>query len=150
DTYTSITMLTEARKVSDWFDLDIGVTIDAHAIPFAEMFTAHATEQSHLMVNDRSYFSLDHHDFDTLRELLALAAALDGFTPENPQISRYQTALYENLEELADETAEDPAWADLMAGLREIDTIAEVDVPTTLNADLRPYQVEGFRWLTFL
>src|SRR5699024_10437217 len=61
-----------------------------------------------------------------------------------------QTALYEDLEELADETAEDPAWADLMAGLREIDTIAEVDVPTTLNADLRPYQVEGFRWLTFL
>src|SRR5699024_303277 len=66
------------------------------------------------------------------------------------QISRYQAALYEDLEELADETAEDPAWADLMAGLREIDTIAEVDVPTTLNADLRPYQVEGFRWLTFL
>src|SRR5699024_10737996 len=40
-----------------------------------------------------------HHAFDALRELLAEAAALDGFTPENPQISRYQTALYEDLEE---------------------------------------------------
>src|SRR5699024_10010358 len=46
--------------------------------------------------------------------------------------------------------AEDPAWADLIAGLREIDTIADVEVPATVNADLRPYQVEGFRWLTFL
>jgi superfamily II DNA or RNA helicase len=150
DADPSITMRTEARDDSDWFDLGIDVTIDGHEIPFAELFTALATEQSHLLLNDGSYFSLDHHAFDTLRELLAEAAALDGFTPENPQISRYQTALYEDLEELADETAEDPAWADLMAGLREIDTIAEVDVPTTLNADLRPYQVEGFRWLTFL
>src|SRR5699024_12451533 len=105
-------------------------------------------EQSHLLLNDGSYFSLDHHAFDTLRELLAEAAALDGFTPENPQISPYQTELYEDLEELADETAEAPAWADLMAGPREIDTIAEDDVATTLNMGPRTYQVEGSRCLT--
>src|SRR5699024_11310370 len=81
---------------------------------------------------------------------LAEAAALDGLAPEHPQIGRSQAALYGDLEEPADEPAEDPAWADLMAGLREIDTNSEVDVPPTLNADLRPYQVEGFRWLTFL
>src|SRR5699024_10780986 len=150
DADPSITMRTEARDDSDWFDLGIDVTIDGHEIPFAELFTALATEQTHLLLNDASHFSLDHHAFDTLRELPAEAAARDGFTPENTQISRYQAALYEDLEELADETAEDPAWADLMAGLREIDTISEVDVPPTLNADLRPYQVEGFRWLTFL
>src|SRR5699024_12812258 len=87
---------------------------------------------------------------DPLSDHLSVAAARYGLSPGIPQISCYQTALYEDLEELADETAEAPAWADLMARLREIDTIAEVDVPTTLNADLRPYQVEGFRWLTFL
>src|SRR5699024_14782 len=76
DADPSITMRTEARDDSDWFDLGIDVTIDGHEIPFAELFTALATEQTHLLLNDGSYFSLDHHAFDTLRELLAEAAAL--------------------------------------------------------------------------
>src|SRR5699024_1238411 len=125
DADPSITMRTEARDDSDWFDLGIDVPIDGHEIPFAELFTALATEQTHLLLNDGSYFSLAHHAFDTLRALLADDAAPHRHTPENPQISRYQAALYEDLEELADETAEDPAWADLMAGVREIDTISE-------------------------
>ena len=37
-----------------------------------------------------------------------------------------------------------------MDGLRDLDAVAEVAVPETVNAQLRPYQVEGFRWLAFL
>lgn len=150
DAAPSITVRTEASDDSDWFDLGIDVTIAGHEVPFVELFKALAVNETHLLLDDGSYFSLDDPAFDSLRELLAEAAALDGFTPENPQISRYQTALYDDLEELADDVAEDPAWSGLVQGLREIDTIAEVAVPDTVNAELRPYQVEGFRWLAFL
>src|SRR5699024_6967930 len=37
DADPSITMRTEARDDSDWFDLGIDVTIDGHEIPFAEL-----------------------------------------------------------------------------------------------------------------
>ena len=146
----SITVRTQASDGSDWFDLGIDVTIEGHEIPFVTLFKALANEEPHLLLDDGSYFSLDNRTFDKLRELLAEADALDGFTPENPTISRYQAGLYEDLEELADDVAEDPRWSGLMDGLRQLDTIAEVAVPATVNAALRTYQVEGFRWLAFL
>ncbi len=145
-----VSLRTSATDDSDWFDLGIDVTVDGRDIPFVDLFTALAQEQSHLILDDGSFFSLENPAFDRLRELLAEANALDGFSPENPQISRYQTALYDELEDLADDVADDPRWTALMDGLRGLDTIAEVAVPETVNAQLRPYQAEGFRWLAFL
>lgn len=145
-----VSLRTSATDDSDWFDLGIDVTVDGHEIPFVDLFTALAQEQSHLILDDGSFFSLENPVFDRLRELLAEANALDGFSPENPQISRYQTALYDELEDLADDVADDPRWSELMDGLRDLDAVAEVAVPETVNAQLRPYQVEGFRWLAFL
>ena len=81
---------------------------DDHEIPFVELFTALAREQTHLILDDGSFFSLDNPAYGRLRELLTEANALDGFSPENPQISRYQTALYDELEDLADDIADDP------------------------------------------
>jgi superfamily II DNA or RNA helicase len=150
DATPQISVRTQATENSDWFDLGIDVTVDGHEIPFVDLFTALAQEQTHLILGDGSFFALDNPAFDRLRELLAEADALDGFSPENPQISRYQTALYDDLEDLADDVADDPRWSELMDGLRDLDTIAEVAVPSTVNAQLRPYQVEGFRWLAFL
>ena len=40
-------------------------------------------------------------------------------------------------------------WLQFIRSVRESKTL-EVDVPATLQATLRPYQVEGFRWLTRL
>ena len=146
----AISIRTEGADGSDWFDLGIDVSIDGHEIPFVDLFRALATEESHLLLEDGSYFSLDDPAFDRLRELLAEAASLDGFSPEKLQISRYQTALYDEFEDLADDVAEDPRWAGLMDGLRQLDSIAEAAVPQTVQAELRPYQVEGFQWLAFL
>lgn len=150
DATPQVSVRTSATDDSDWFDLGIDVTVDGHEIPFVDLFTALAQGQSHLILDDGSFFSLENPVFDRLRELLAEANALDGFSPENPQISRYQTALYDELEDLADDVADDPRWSELMDGLRNLDAIAEVAVPGTVNAQLRPYQVEGFRWLAFL
>lgn len=145
-----VSVRTSATDDSDWFDLGIDVTVDGREIPFVDLFTALAREQSHLILDDGSFFSLDNPAFDRLRDLLSEANALDGFSPENPQISRYQTALYDELEDLADDVADDPRWTELMDGLRKLDTIAEAAVPETVNAQMRPYQAEGFRWLAFL
>ncbi|WP_210604153.1 SNF2 helicase associated domain-containing protein [Brevibacterium oceani] len=109
-----VSVRTEATDDSDWFDLGIDVSVDGREIPFVDLFTALAQEQSHLILEDGSFFSLDNPAFDRLRELLAEANALDGFSPENPQISRYQTALYDEFEDLADDVADDPRWSELM------------------------------------
>src|SRR5204863_2509357 len=42
------------------------------------------------------------------------------------------------------------AWQRQVEGLLELDTLAEHTPPATLDADLRPYQREGFAWLATL
>ncbi len=42
------------------------------------------------------------------------------------------------------------AWTQQVRGLLSVDATDATEVPATLTARLRPYQVDGFRWLAFL
>ena len=43
----------------DWFDLGIDITVEGSKVPFTELFVALANGQSHLLLSDGAYFSLD-------------------------------------------------------------------------------------------
>ncbi|MFS0893759.1 DEAD/DEAH box helicase [Microbacterium sp. 179-I 3D3 NHS] len=133
----------------DWFDLGILVRIDGRTIPFQPLFTALSQGRKRLLLVDGSHFSLAHPALDRLRELLDEAAQLDEWET-GPRISRSQTALWEDFEDLADEAEPAVAWRELADGLRSADAVPEVAVPSGLRADLRPYQKAGFDWLAFL
>ncbi|WP_349826894.1 DEAD/DEAH box helicase [Brevibacterium litoralis] len=135
---------------NDWFDLGFEITIDGKQIPFAVLFAALAQGKSKLMLVDRTYFSLDHPAFDQLRELIAEAERMDEWKPEQPRINRFQVAFWEEFDQLADETVASEAWRHNVRALTDFDGLPEVAAPAGLHADLRPYQLTGFRWLTFL
>ncbi|MCT2007574.1 DEAD/DEAH box helicase [Micrococcus lylae] len=135
---------------NDWFDLGVQVSVDGHALPFAELFTALVHGKTALILMDGSYLSLDHPAFEKLRALLSEAATLQEWTPENQQVSKHQVAFWEDFKQLADEVHEDPAWTAAMGRLAAIDRLPDPEVPAGLRAELRPYQREGFRWLAFL
>ncbi|MGW3959072.1 SNF2-related protein [Amycolatopsis sp. NPDC005003] len=42
------------------------------------------------------------------------------------------------------------AWQRQLAALRSIDDVDTTPLPSTLDAQLRPYQLDGFRWLAFV
>lgn len=135
---------------NDWFDLGIEITVEGTVIPFVDVFTALATGQDRLLLPDHSFLSLDHPAFEKLRNLLAEAEALSEWSPENPQISRYQAGLWAELDELANETVEAEQWQSSVRALSGIEPITEVAPPVGLQAQLRQYQLEGYRWLVFL
>jgi superfamily II DNA or RNA helicase len=65
---------------------------------------------------------------------------------------RFHPLVAPALEELAGEVGSfrtDRAWKELVERFREAAAL-EPDVPTTLQAELRPYQIEGYRWLARL
>src|SRR4030095_487949 len=41
-------------------------------------------------------------------------------------------------------------WEQAVRGLRDASSTDHVEVPETLQATLRPYQLDGYRWLCFL
>ncbi len=133
----------------DWFDLGILIKIDGRTIPFEPLFTALSKGRKKLLLVDGSYFSLNHRALDRLRELIDESGALDEWET-GPRISRYQTDLWEEFEDLADEAIPAVSWRATADGLRAATSVPPVAVPSGITAELRPYQKEGLDWLAFL
>lgn len=133
----------------DWFDLGIVVRIDGRNIPFEPLFRALALRQGKLKLVDNTWFSLRHPAFDRLRELLDEAAELAEWEA-GPRIARTQLALWEDFEDLADETVTAQAWRAAVEDLRADPGDDRIAVPAGIIAELRPYQREGFTRLARL
>lgn len=143
---------TQSEK-NDWFDLGFQVTIEGRTIPFRQLFIALVRNQDSLLLADGTYFSLNHEAFDPLRKLLEEASSMDDFGVENTSISRFNAALLDDAEEAADAFHADPAiieWQNALAVLRDATDIPNLQVPATLQAELRDYQHEGYEWLSYL
>jgi superfamily II DNA or RNA helicase len=134
----------------DWFDLGITVTVEGLEVPFSELFVALAHGQSYMLLPDGAYFSLDKPELAALSRLIDEARALQDQPDGALRISRFQASLWEELSGLGVVGRQAAAWQQQVRGLLAVEEIDEVPVPAALNAQLRPYQVSGFQWLTFL
>lgn len=144
-----VTVSTVETTDSDWFDLGILVTIDGRRIPFGPLFSALSRGRKKLLLADGGYFSLSHPALDRLRDLIDEAGELDEWET-GPRISRYQTDLWEEFEDLADEAQPAVSWRATADGLRQATGVPATPAPVGLEADLRPYQKTGYDWLAFL
>ena len=163
----------------DWFDLGIAVKVNNWTVPFAQIFEALDRGADRILLGNGTYFSLRRPEFKTLRTLIAEARELDDAGGEL-RINRHQAGLFSELESLAASVHTTARWdaqvrslLELVEGLEDTDEstekgtkkasdkgtkhnpaprqiIAQRPVPAGLQATLRPYQVEGFQWLSFL
>lgn len=145
-----IGLSTKATGDSDWFDLNITVEIDGETVPFREVFTALSEGASYLMLPDGAYLSLDKPELQQLRRLVDEARALHEDDPDRLRLSRFQAGMWEELAALGVVDKQAAEWKKQVQGLLEVKSAAKTRVPKTLQATLRPYQLDGFRWLTFL
>ena len=163
----------------DWFGLGIAVKVNNWTVPFAQIFEALDRGADRILLGSGTYFSLRRPEFKTLRTLIAEARELDDAGGEL-RINRHQAGLFSELESLAASVHTTARWdaqvrslLELVEGLEDTDEstekgtkkasdkgtkhnpaprqiIAQRPVPAGLQATLRPYQVEGFQWLSFL
>ncbi|WP_282944731.1 DEAD/DEAH box helicase [Cellulomonas endometrii] len=141
-----LTITTQPTDQNDWFDLGVTVTVEGRTVPFVPLFSALAKGRTKLLLVDGTYLSLDHPALEPLAALIAEAQDLAEWET-GLRISRHQTTLWRELEELADEVETAEPWRAL---LDEADAPRATPLPRGLRAELRPYQVEGFAWLAFL
>ncbi|MGH3253616.1 MAG: DEAD/DEAH box helicase, partial [Trebonia sp.] len=134
----------------DWFDLGITVTVEGREVPFSDLFVALAQGQTHMLLADGAYFSLDKPELAALSRLIDEARALQDQPDGALRISRFQASLWEELSGLGVVGRQAAAWQRQVRGLLAVEEIDDVPVPAAVNAQLRPYQVSGFQWLTFL
>ncbi len=146
-----VAISTKATDSRDWFDLGIVITLEGQPVSFAALFSALAAGQTRMLLPSGAYFSLDLPELHQLRALIDEARILqDNQGKDAPlQISRFQAGLWDELAQLGIVDQQAAAWREAVGGLLEGGSNG-LPLPASLNAELRPYQLEGFNWLSFL
>nr|WP_041259341.1 DEAD/DEAH box helicase [Pseudofrankia inefficax] len=147
-----ITVTTDqADGETDWFDLGVTVTVDGREVPFRELFLALGRGEEYLLLPDGAYFSLGVPELAALRRLIEEARALTEQPGRGLRISRFQAGLWAEFAALGVVERQAEAWRRQVGGLLALTTPNPgLRPPATLAATLRPYQLDGFRWLAFL
>jgi superfamily II DNA or RNA helicase len=140
----------ERPDTADWFDLRIKVSIDGELVPFEDLFVALTEGKDFLILETGVYFSLDRPEFTQLRELIEESKALQDRHRPELTISRFHASLWEDLTNLGVAIDQSARWEQTVRGLTDPSALADVEVPPSLRATLRPYQLAGYRWLCFL
>ncbi|MBB5786376.1 SNF2-related protein [Jiangella mangrovi] len=141
-----------AEGENDWFDLGVTITADGQDVPFTDLFLALARDQPYLLLPDGGYFSLEKPELQALRRLIDEARALGDHAGDGTRISRFQAGLWEELANLGVVNHQADSWQRQVQGLLALGGALDAAAapPSMLHAELRPYQLDGYRWLTFL
>jgi superfamily II DNA or RNA helicase len=141
----------EVAGETDWFDLGVTISAEGHQVPFTDVFLALSRGETHLLLDDGAYFSLQKPELQALAALIEEARGLVDAAPDGAlRISRFQAGLWDELTEIGVVTRQAQAWEQQVQGLLSIGTLGCADPPPAVRALLRPYQLDGFRWLAFL
>ncbi|MEZ4471969.1 MAG: SNF2-related protein [bacterium] len=129
----------------DWFDARVAFEVDGQEVLATQVLASWLAGRRYLRLDDGTLARLpeqwlERHGRAT-RQIEALRAAHGGRLPG------YAVPL---LAELPVEDAGPAPWRDLLEKLHDFEGIPEADPPAGFGADLRSYQLAGYRWLRFL
>ncbi|RIK17447.1 MAG: helicase SNF2 [Acidobacteria bacterium] len=146
-----VTLETSEGEAEDWFDLHVTVTVGGQEVPFEALFAALARGDEVMMLDSGTWFPLDSPALQELRRLIEEARQLDD-REGGLRLTAYQAGLWEDLVRLGVPGQQSARWQEaveavLALGDADRGTIAQ---PAGLDATLRPYQLEGYRWLSTL
>jgi superfamily II DNA or RNA helicase len=134
----------------DWFDLSVRVEVGGEQVDFESLFVALAQDQEFLILAGGVYFGLDRPEFQQLRNLIVESRELADSPPGVLRVGRFQAGVWDELAELGEVAGQAADWQRTVAALSEVGVRLDQAVPAEVNAELRPYQQEGFRWLAAL
>ncbi|MBO3184375.1 DEAD/DEAH box helicase, partial [Dermatophilus congolensis] len=132
-------------KHTDWFNLGITVRVENHTITFTELFRALATGETHIMLPNGAWFPLDLPELTQLRTLIDESRHLIDPDRTTLHITPAHLGLYEHLTALGIITHEATTWRERINTLTTPHTTPQL--PATLHANLRPYQIHGYTWM---
>ena len=136
---------------TDWFDLDVEVSVDGEVVPFVPLFSALAQGDEVLVLPSGTWLRLDRPELESLRKLIEEARGLSD-RPDGPTVAvnRFQLGWWDELTALGVVRNQSARWERATAQLGGLVAPEPVELPSSLQATLRPYQHEGFDWLAFL
>ena len=139
-----------AGEPGDWFDLRVTVEVEGEDVPFEPLFGALARGEEVMFLDSGSWFRLDRPELHRLRALIEEARELADPDSGGLRLSAHHADLWDELVALGVVDEQSARWAANVEALGSLDDGPLAEVPPDLRATLRPYQLDGFRWLARL
>jgi superfamily II DNA or RNA helicase len=140
----------ETAGSGDWFDLHVSVEVDGEEVPFEPLFSSLARGEEIMLLESGSWFRLDRPELVRLRDLIEEAREIADPESGGLRLSAHHADFWDELVALGVVDRQSARWAASVEALGSLEEGPQAEVPVTLRATLRPYQVEGFRWLSRL
>jgi len=131
----------ESEEKNDWFDIYGVVILGDLKIPFLSL-------KSYILVGDREYILPDKRIFILPEAWFARYRSMFEFGKSSGDRIRIQKQHFS----LVDDSVRGfhTETLEKLEGLNSLESLPETELPDGLDASLRSYQLEGFRWLCFL
>ncbi len=130
----------------DWFDIKAEIQFGEESISLKEVQKALVRKEKFVRLSDGKKGLLPEQWIKKYATLFKMGNIKSG----NLRVSKVHFSL---VDELYDQINEDDILLELRQKkekLKSFDEIKQVILPESVNADLRPYQKEGFNWFNFL
>ena len=162
------TSVSDDEDRPDWFSLSVRVHVGEEEIPLVPLMAAVAAGEPEVLLESGTWVSIDRPEIEALARLMEEGRELaDPQAQGELRVSALHAGYYEVLESLGVIERATARWKErvgrLLERARAAEAAAEHDavadaggsaggtpVPEGLRATLRPYQLEGYRWLDFL
>ncbi|MEO6489078.1 MAG: SNF2-related protein [Ferruginibacter sp.] len=130
----------------DWFDAKVEIEFGEQRVGISDIKRALAGKQSFVQLGDGTLGILPD---EWLKRYALLFKVGEGKT-DKLRLSRYHMSVIDELYENRDATELSFALDEKFERLREFKNIPEIPAPESLQGVLRPYQVSGYQWLSYL
>ena len=164
----------------DWFSLRVRVRVGEEDVPIERLISAVAAGATEVMIDSGAIISIDRPEIHRLAALMEEGRDLaDPHARGTMRVSPFQAGYYEQLVGLGIPGEAAERWRDGVARLLAVTAVAngegadgeaaaadgasgaggvspgetdlvEAPPPAGLRAELRPYQLDGYRWLNLL
>jgi superfamily II DNA or RNA helicase len=133
----------------DWLDLEVEVSVDGTPIGLGQLLEALTKGLDRVILPKGRYVRIDRPEFAHLASLVEAAAELRDQPEAAIRVGHRDLHLWDELAEVGIVDAQAARWVRAAQALRSLERLPEVE-PVGLEARLRHYQRDGFRWLAYL
>ncbi len=138
-----------ADRRTDWLDLEVIITIGDHAISLPALLEALTLGTERIVLPTGVHLRVDRPEFAQLAELVKVARDLEETEGDTVRVHKGDLGLWDELAELGIVDAQAAQWVQAAQALRSLKRLPDAE-PVGIEAELRSYQVDGFRWLVLL
>jgi len=131
----------------NWFDLDGELKIDENTVVSLQQLMK-LTEKSHnrfVEISQGEFIALS----ERLKKQLDTLRAFSAGDKKTVRLNKFASAGLDDFFDEINNIKADKQWKEFRKNIETAKNIAP-EIPTTLNAELRAYQEDGFRWLVRL